>query len=437
MQTIDTLISARWIVTVEPAGQTLEDHAIAIREGRIVEVLPHAAAREKYSAGEHIDLPQHALIPGLINLHTHAAMTLMRGLADDLPLMTWLSGHIWPAESKHVSEEFVFDGSLLACAEMLRAGVTCFNDMYFYPEEAARAALKARMRAMLGIIALEFPSAYASNADDYLDKGIAARDRFGGEALLGFTLAPHAPYTVADRTFERIVTLSGELDIPVHMHVHETLDEIAQSEKEHGVRPLARLEKLGMLGPNLVAVHGVHLTAHEVALLAQYGCHVAHCPASNLKLASGFAPVKALLDAGVNVGIGTDGAASNNRLDMLGEMRLAALLAKGVSQDAAAVPAAAALTMATLGAARALGLDGRIGSLAAGKHADITAIELASLETLPCFDVTSHIVYACGRENVTHVWVDGECLLDNRVLTTLDEQEIHAKALLWKTRLDH
>lgn len=435
MQTIDTLISAQWVVPVEPAGLVLEDHAVAVHLGKVVEVLPESLAREKFAARRHIALPQHVLIPGLINLHTHAAMTLMRGLADDLPLMTWLSGHVWPVEGRHVSDEFVYDGSLLACAEMLRAGVTCFNDMYFFPEATARAALTARMRAMLGIIAIEFPSAYAADADTCINKGLAARDTFGGESLLGFALAPHAPYTVSDRTFERIVTLASELDIPIHIHLHETHEEIAQSEREYGMRPLLRLDHLGVLGPNLIAVHAIHLTPQEIELLAQTGCHVAHCPASNLKLASGFAPVKALFDKGVNLGIGTDGAASNNRLDMMAEIRLAALLAKGASGDAAAIPAAKALAMSTINAARALGLDEQIGSIIAGKRADLTAIEMSELETTPCFDVVSHIVYVCGRENVSHVWVDGELLLDDRALIHIDEQEIKAKARLWKERI--
>lgn len=435
MQTIDTLISAQWVVPVEPAGLVLEDHAVAVHLGKVVEVLPESLAREKFAARRHIALPQHVLIPGLINLHTHAAMTLMRGLADDLPLMTWLSGHVWPVEGRHVSDEFVYDGSLLACAEMLRAGVTCFNDMYFFPEATARAALTARMRAMLGIIAIEFPSAYAADADTCINKGLAARDTFGGESLLGFALAPHAPYTVSDRTFERIVTLASELDIPIHIHLHETHEEIAQSEREYGMRPLLRLDHLGVLGPNLIAVHAIHLTPQEIELLAQTGCHVAHCPASNLKLASGFAPVKALFDKGVNLGIGTDGAASNNRLDMMAEIRLAALLAKGASGDAAAIPAAQALAMSTINAARALGLDEQIGSIIAGKRADLTAIEMSELETTPCFDVVSHIVYVCGRENVSHVWVDGELLLDDRALIHIDEQEIKAKARLWKERI--
>ena len=435
MQTVDTLIAARWIVPGEPAGLVLDDHAVVVNLGKIVDILPADTAREKYAADRQIDLSEHALIPGLINLHTHAAMTLMRGLADDLPLMTWLSGHIWPAEAKNVSDSFVYDGSLLACAEMLRGGVTCFNDMYLFPEATARAVLAARMRAMIGMISIEFPSQYAANADEYLSKSLAARDMFRGESLLGFCLAPHAPYTVSDRTFERIATLASELDIPITLHLHETDEEIQQSEKEFGARPMARLQKLGMLGPNLIAVHAVHLTNVEIELMAQNGCHIAHCPASNLKLASGIAPAAKWLSAGINVGLGTDGAASNNSLDIMAEMHLAALLAKGASGDAAAVPAAQALAMSTIYPARALGLDNQIGSIESGKRADLTAIELSSVESAPCYDVISHLVYACGREQVSHVWVDGELLLDNRVLMTIDEQEILAKSRLWRNRI--
>jgi 5-methylthioadenosine/S-adenosylhomocysteine deaminase len=435
MQSIDTLISSRWIVPVEPTGVVLQDHAVAVHQGEILAVLPREEARQKYAAGNEIELNDHVLIPGLVNLHAHSAMSLMRGLADDLPLMTWLNDHIWPAEGKHVGPEFVYDGTLFACAEMLRSGVTCFNDMYFYADASARAAVAARMRATVGMIAIEFPSAYGANADEYLDKGLAVRDEWRDESLLSFAFAPHAPYTVSDRTFERIITLAGELDSPIHTHLHETRDEIVQSEKEFGVRPLERLQRIGLLGPNLIAVHAVHLIEKEIAQLAENGCHAAHCPSSNLKLASGFSPVAAMVQAGVNVGVGTDGAASNNKLDMMAEMRLAALLAKGVAGDAAAVPAQQALAMSTIGPARALGLDGKIGSLSAGKRADIAAVRLDAIETSPCFDVVSHLVYAAGRENVSHVWVDGELLLDDRTLTRMDENELFAKAREWKARI--
>ncbi len=431
----DTLITARWVVPVVPRGEVLEHHAVVIARGIIADVLPTSAALERYPGVQVVELADHVLIPGLINLHTHAAMTLMRGLADDLPLMTWLREHIWPVESRIVSADFARDGALLACAEMLRGGITCFNDMYFFPEAAAHAALQAGIRAAIGIIALEFPSTYASDATDYLTKGMAVRDNLRDETLLTFCLAPHAPYTVSDATFERIAVYAAELDLPVHTHLHETQDEIRDSIAAHGVRPLQRLQKLGLLGPNLIAVHAVHLTPEEIALLAEHGCHIAHCPSSNLKLASGLAPIHALMQAGVNVGLGTDSAASNNRLDMLNELRLAALLGKLGANDAAAMPAQQALEMATLNAARALGLDAKIGSLEIGKRADITAINLGAPELQPCYQPLSHIAYAAGREHVSHVWVEGELRVSEGRLTHLDIAEITARAGFWRNKI--
>ena len=370
-------------------------------------MLPTAQALAQFSGYNRVDLPEHVLIPGLVNAHTHAAMSLMRGLADDLPLMRWLQEHIWPAETKHVSPRFVRDGTALACAEMLRGGITCFNDMYFFPESSLEAALEAGMRVALGLIVIDFPSAYASDPDDYLRKGLALRDRASEQPLVSFCFAPHAPYTVSDPTFRHVATLAAELDLPVHLHVHETEHEIERSVAEHGVRPLERLRRLGLVDSNLIAVHSVHLEQGEIELLARHGCSVAHCPSSNLKLASGFAPIEALRKAGVNICLGTDGAASNNRLDLLTEMRTAALLAKAVARDAEALPAHAALRAATLGGARALGLAGRIGSIEPGKRADLTAIALRAPELAPCYDPVSQLVYAAGREHVTHVWVDG------------------------------
>ncbi|MGQ0654431.1 MAG: TRZ/ATZ family hydrolase [Betaproteobacteria bacterium] len=406
------LLRARWVVPVEPAGAVLHDHAVAVSGGRIEAVLPVAEASARFPSHEAVDLPGHALIPGLVNVHTHAAMALMRGLADDLPLQRWLEDHIWPAETKHVSAEFVRAGTLLACAEMLRGGVTCFNDMYFFPESAVEAALAAGMRSSHGIIVFEFPSAYGSDAADYIRKGLAVRDRYRDEALVSFCLAPHAPYTVSDASFRQVRTLAAELDLPVHLHLHETQGEIERSLAEHRVRPLERMHRLGLVAPNLIAVHAVHLEAAEIDLLARHGASVAHCPSSNLKLASGFAPVEAMRRKGVNLALGTDGAASNNRLDMFQEMRTAALLAKGASGDAQAMPAHAALHAATLGGARALGLDSAIGSIAPGKAADLVAVDLSAPELAPCYDVASHLVYAAGREHVTHVWVAGELRID-------------------------
>jgi 5-methylthioadenosine/S-adenosylhomocysteine deaminase len=435
MENVDSLISARWVVPVEPAGAVLADHCVAVAGGKIAAVLPTAEAERRFTAASRLRLDEHALMPGLVNVHTHAAMALMRGLADDLPLMDWLKDHVWPAEAKHVSHEFVHDGTLLACAEMLRGGVTCFGEMYFFPSAAAGAALEAGMRAAIGIIAIELPTAYASDADDYIAKGLATRDAFRDEKRLSFTMAPHAPYTVADRTFSRMLTIAEELDLPIHVHLHETQDEIEHSLAQFNKRPLERLHALGLVGPRLIAVHGVHLSREELALLARFGASVAHCPSSNLKLASGFAPVAAMLRAGINVALGTDGAASNNRLDLFQEMRTAALLAKAVANDAEAMPAHQALAAATLNGARALGLDRSIGSLLAGKSADLCAVSFADVEMSPCYDVISHLVYAAGREHVTHVWCEGELLVEERRLIRWSRPDLLRRAHSWRDRL--
>ncbi len=413
----------------------LGDHSVAVSGGRIVAVLPTAEAGSSYEAAHRVDLPNHALIPGLVNLHTHASMTLMRGLADDLPLMSWLKDHIWPAEAKHVSPEFVHDGTLLACAEMLRGGITCFNEMYFFPEAAARAALEAGMRAALGIIAFEFPTAYAADANDYIAKGLATRDAFGEEPLLSFCMAPHAPYTVSDKTFTRIVTIAEELDLPIHTHLHETRAEIDDSLAQHKARPLERLAALGVLGPRLIAAHAVHMTEGEIETLARHGASVAHCPSSNLKLASGLAPVAAMMARGVNVGIGTDGAASNNRLDLLEETRMAALLAKAVANDAQALPAHQALAAATLHGARALGLEAAIGSIVPGKYADLSAIAFEEPELAPCYDPVSHLVYAAGRAQVSHVWVAGRIRVEQGKLVGFENRSLKNRVLLWQNKL--
>ena len=414
MQRIDTLLECRWVAPVRPHGLLLEHHAIAVDGGRIVALLPSDVAQTRFEPRARVALADHLVTPGFVNAHTHAAMALLRGVGDDLPLQRWLGERVWPLEAGLVSAEFVYDGTRLAALEMLRAGTTCCSDMYFYPDQAARALRALGMRAVVGIIAIEFPTAYATDAEDYLRKGLAARDALRDDPLVSFTLAPHAPYTVADNTLARIAMLAEELDLPLHTHIHETEHEITESLAKHGRRPLARLDRLGLVSERLIAVHAVHLDATEISLLAQRGATVAHCPSSNLKLASGIAPIAALMNAGVNVALGTDGAASNNRLDLLSEARLAALLAKGASGDAAMAPAAAILEAATLSAARALGLAGRIGSIEEGKEADLVAFDLSGIETQPCFDPLSHLVYACGREQVSDVWVAGSHVVKKR-----------------------
>ncbi len=431
----DTLIHARWIIPVEPAGTVLEQHAIAIDQGCITALLPSTQAREQVQADAIVELPDHALIPGLINAHTHTPMSLFRGMADDMPLMDWLTRHIWPAEQRWISPEFVADGSRLAMAEMIRSGTTCFNDMYFFPDVTGQVAQDAGMRAVLGMILIDFPSAWAADSDDYLDKAIKLHDQFRNEPLIKAIFAPHAPYSVSDAPLQRVRTLASELDLPIHMHVHETTDEIQQGLDNTGQRPLARLESLNLLGPDFIAVHMTQLEDQEIDRFAASGSHLVHCPESNLKLASGFCPVARLFQAGVNVALGTDGAASNNDLDMLGEMKTAALLGKGVAQNPEALPAPQVLAMATLNGARALGLEDQTGSLEVGKAADITAIDLGQLETRPLFDPVSHIVYAAGREQVSDVWVNGCRLLRERTLTRMDHARLLASAGQWQEKL--
>jgi 5-methylthioadenosine/S-adenosylhomocysteine deaminase len=434
-ETVDLLIHARWIIPIEPAGITLENHSLAVHDGRIAGLLPRAEAERAFTARETLELGNHVLLPGFVNLHTHAAMSLMRGLADDLPLEQWLNDRIWPAEGRHVSPEFVHDGTLLAAAEMLRGGITCCNDMYFFPDAAARAFDTAGMRAMLGVTVLEFPTPYASDADDYLAKGLAVRDAWREHSLLSFSLAPHAPYTVSDKTFERIATLSAQLDLPVHIHVHEARSEIDHGLQQYGVRPLTRLHRLGLVNPGLIAVHAVHLDATDIALLATEGASVAHNPTSNMKLANGACPVAQLEKRGVTVGLGTDGAASNNRLDMFQEMRHAALLAKLTAGDPTVLNAHTALRMATLGGARAMGLADEIGSLEIGKSADLCAIALDDWILQPCFDPASHLVYVAGREQVSHVWVAGQCRVKAHTLVDLDLPALLPVINLWQNKL--
>lgn len=432
---VDTLIHAKWIIPVEPENAVHEDHSIAIRADRIEALLPTEAAKTAYTAAEEIRLGRHALIPGLINAHTHAAMSLFRGLANDLPLQQWLNDHIWPAEARWAGADFVRDGTGLAVAEMIRGGTTCFNDMYFFPEQTAAVSAEAGMRAVIGLICINFRSAWAADIDEYLHKGIAAHDAYRLNPLISTAFAPHAPYSVTDQALRQIGALAEELDIPIHMHVHETAREVEQDMAQHGRRPLRRLAELGLLSPRLLAVHMTQLEPDEIEELARLGVSVAHCPQSNLKLASGFCPAAALHGAGVNVCLGTDGAASNNDLDMIGEMQSAALLGKAVANDSAALNAHTMLRMATLNGARALGLGAQIGSLKPGKQADIAAFDLNRLETVPLYEPLEQMIYAGGREQVTDVWIAGRHVLRNRALATLDACGLMAKAREWQRKI--
>ncbi|MBB3227191.1 5-methylthioadenosine/S-adenosylhomocysteine deaminase [Luteibacter sp. Sphag1AF] len=429
---IDLLIEARWVVPVEPHAVVLDDHAVAIHEGNIVAIVPISEARTLYTPRERVELAEHALIPGLINAHTHNPMTLMRGLADDLPLMTWLQQHIWPAEGRVMGPEFIRDGVELAVAEMIRGGTTCANENYFFPDVIASTYQSMGFRAVVGLPVIEFPSPWAKTRDEYFARAEQVHHDLKGDSLITTSFVPHAPYTVSDESFERIREQSAQWDIPVHLHTHETAQEVEESIRDHGMRPLERLQRLGIINERLIAVHMTQLTDGEIAMCAAAGVSVVHCPESNLKLASGFCPAEKLRAAGVNVAIGTDGCASNNDLDMFGEMRTAALLAKAVASDAAAFDAAFALRAATLNGAMAMGLGDRVGSIEVGKRADLAAIRLDDLETQPLYHVASQLVYSTGRHQVSDVWIDGKRKLAGNVLVDVDVDGIRAKARRWR-----
>ncbi|WP_323814643.1 TRZ/ATZ family hydrolase [Cellvibrio sp. NN19] len=432
---IDLIIKARWIIPVVPENRVLENCALAIDKGRIEALIPQEEAERRFAAAETINLNSHALIPGLVNAHGHAAMSLLRGYADDQPLHTWLNDHIWPTESRWVGEEFVRDGTQLAMAEMIKSGTTCFADMYFFPEQAAQVCLEAKMRSQISFPIFDFGTAWGLGADDYFTKGLALHDSLRGSDHINIAFGPHAPYTVSDAPLQKIAVLAQEMDMPVQIHLHETAFEIEESLKQYGKRPSQRLMELGLLSSLTQCVHMTQIAESDINILQQTGAHVIHCPESNLKLASGFCPIDKLQKAGINVALGTDGAASNNDLDLFSELKTAALLAKAVAGDAAAVDAHTALHMATLNGAKALGMEEKIGSLEVGKFADITAIDLSGLGAQPLYNPASQLVYTHAGQAVTHVWVQGKALLSNRQLQTLDEREILGKANWWRKQI--
>ena len=429
MTQIDLLITPRWLLPVDNNQSIHEGYAIAILKDTVVEIGPVDRLKSRYTATQTVDLPEHALIPGLVNAHTHAAMTLFRGYADDLPLMEWLNEHIWPAESRWVDEKFVQTGTDLACAEMIKSGTTCFNDMYFFPDVVAKRAEKAGMRACIGMIVVDFPTVWAQNADEYINKGLDVRDSIRHSNLVTAAFAPHAPYTVSDAPLQKIATLSDELDCPVHIHLHETAHEIEESMARFGMRPIERLDQLGLVSPRLMAVHMTQLLPGEIESLAERGIHIVHCPRSNLKLASGFCEVGKITESGINIALGTDSASSNNNLDMISEMMTASLLAKGVSGSPIAMSAYSTLEAATMGGARALGLEEKIGSIEVGKQADLCAVDLSDISCQPVYNPVSQLVYTASSRQVSDVWVAGERLLESGELTTIDEKQVKADTL--------
>ncbi|MDJ0710136.1 MAG: TRZ/ATZ family hydrolase [Woeseiaceae bacterium] len=436
MHHCDTLIAPRWTVPVDPSGEVLEDHAVIVSDGRIQDLLPRETAEAEYQPSVLLERPDHVLIPGLINAHGHAAMTLFRGLADDLPLEAWLHEGVWPAERRWVSAEMVRDGTELAIAEMLLGGVTCFADQYFFPEIVAEAATDRGMRSVVATPVVDFPTQWAENAAEYLQKGAElVHDPYADHPLITTAFAPHSTFALSDDSFAELRVMADQLDVRVQIHLHETAAEVDISLRDHGKRPYARLEDAGLVNRSLLAVHGVHLDEAEIERSAEAGVSIAHCPSSNLKLASGIAPVARILQAGANVALGTDGAASNNLLDMFTEMRTAALLAKAADGDASAVTATDTLRMATLGGASALGLERSIGSISAGKWADLACVDLGRVNSQPVYDVISQLVYATRADQVSDVWVAGRHQVESGRLTQIDTEGVIARSNEWRERI--
>lgn len=435
-QAIDQLLHARYLITCEDHNQTLENHSLAIHQGKIVAILPEKEAKARFAAQEEKHFPHHAILPGFINAHNHLAMNLLRGLSDDISLMDWLHHHIWPAETKWLSHDFVYDGSLLAMAEMVRGGTTCCTDMYFYPEAVAESANLIGIRAHVGITIISVPTSWAKSADECFEKGLAFCGSYKNHPLVTPLWAPHSTYTVTLPELEKVGELAAAMDMKISIHLQEAHSEIARSLKEFDRRPLERINDIGLVSPRLIAVHMTQLIESDFAILMAKKPHLVHCPASNMKLASGAAPIERLLQAGINVALGTDGSASNNRLDMIEEMRFAALLGKLITEDPKAVGAEKVLQMATLHGARALGIDHLTGSLTIGKAADVIAIDFSPIETQPLYHPVSQIVYASSRFQVSDVWVAGKQLLKNRELVNVEMKDLVQRAKYWQGKLE-
>lgn len=458
------VIAARWVVPVWEDAQVqsplwLENYALVLQDDRIAALLPQEQAWQTYPEATRITLPEHVLLPGLVNAHTHAAMSLFRGLGDDQALHDWLSSVVWPLEQALVDEHFVRDGSYLAVAEMLRGGCTIFNDMYWYPEETARVCRETGIRAMLGLVMVDFPSRYGTGPSEYFQRAAdlasaleRAEARVTAESdatipSLFCAYAPHAPYSVSEHVLQEIGERSRKEKRRVHMHVHETAAEVQASQtldrralvchrSEFAGTPLDNLERLGLLESNWTLVHMVHVTDEQMRLVGKRGASIVHCPWSNLKLGSGICPLNSIMEAGINVALGTDSAASNNRLDMWSEMRLAALLAKGSTGRSESFQAYQAIRMATIQGARALGVEHLLGSLEVGKAADVIAVRLGdSLSTMPVHDLFSALVYATGPDQVTDVWIGGRRVVHDGTLTTISKQTLVERVRYWQDRI--
>ena len=432
---VSIIISTSWIFTSDPENQLLSDYSVVIENDKIIDLVPQSKVFNEYEADNTYQLTDHILIPGLINTHTHAAMSLFKGFADDLPLQEWLNNHIWPAEKEFVNSSFVKDGSILGLSEMIKSGITTFNDMYFFPDATAEAVKELGVRSNIGLVVLDFPTNYATDPEDYLLKGFEFRDKWRNEELITTSIAPHAPYSVSDEAFTLINTYSEELNINIHTHLHETQWEIEASIDKYGITPVQRLNNLGIIGPSLTAAHCVYLNDQDMGILAKNKVSIVHNPSSNMKLGSGIADVAKMLKQNLSVSLGTDSSASNNRLDIMEEMRLAALLIKGSTKSPESIPANEAIKMATINGAKALGLGSVIGSIEKNKKADLVAIDLSAIENQPIYNPISTLVYSSSRSDVSYVWIDGKIKLKEKSLVNIDEERIIQLAKKWQRKL--
>lgn len=435
MQPVDYIICGDYVLTMNENMDLIRGGAVAIKGSKIVDVNTSHNILKKYSSGEIIEGKDKVVLPGFINTHTHAPMVYFRGLADDLPLKEWLEGHIWPAENHWLSPEFISDAVELACLEMLKAGVTTYNDMYFFGDSAAVATKKIGMRAVLGAGILDFPSASAKNTDEYLKNAEIFSKNWKGDELITPCIAPHAIYTCSPDTFKKAKKLAEKFDLPLHIHLSETEWEVNEIISRYGKRPVAHLESIGFLDERVLAAHCVWLDNEEIEILAKRNVGVSHCIESNLKLASGIAPVVKMLKAGIKVTFGTDGAASNNDLSILSEMSTAAKVHKVMEKDPTVLNSKTALLMATRWGAEVLGLGNKIGSIEKDKLADIVIINLKKPHLAPIYDVYSHIVYSAIESDIEQVFVNGRMVINNRMLITYSEEHILQKASEWGRKI--
>jgi 5-methylthioadenosine/S-adenosylhomocysteine deaminase len=433
MQECDTIIYPDKIIHGNDL-KIIKKNAIAIKDKKIIAIDEDDTIRNNYYSHNTYNLPTSIISPGFINCHTHIAMNLFKSFVFDLPLSIWLQDYIWPAEGRFLSEEFVYDGSMLAIVEMIKCGTTCFNDMYFYPDKTADATILAGLKAVMGMVVIDYPSKWANNSFEYIQKGLSFLDKYKKQNLIKTSFAPHSLYALSANAWQNIATIANELDLTVHTHLNETQQENALFIKKYKITPLQKLKELELLNKNLIAVHMTHFNKQEEILIKNNPINVVHCPLSNAALSCGYCDVTQLKKLNSNVVVGTDGAASNYNLDMIQQMRSVGMFAKLVTKDATNMPAYEIYKMATVNAAKALQLENS-GFLQVGMDADMIAIDTKNVNTYPCYDELSSIVYSACSDQITFSWVQGRLLMEDRKLITIDEDEVLSKVAFWQEKI--